>query len=134
MRSYIENHLGYFASPLKVFYWGPVFPRGDVPMTRQWGFKIIGDSDPIYDAEMITATLHFLTMLKIKQPIKLSQENPETAGISVDDLRMPSLAVPKRIESLSVLVKLPSSCWAKTNAAPVRQIHHKTKKIILYFN
>ncbi len=69
MRSYIENHLGYFASPLKVFYWGPVFPRGETSMIRQWGFKIIGDSDPIYDAEMITATLNFLNMLKIKQPL-----------------------------------------------------------------
>lgn len=69
VRSYIENRLGYYASPLKVFYWGPVFPGGDKAMTRQWGFKIIGDSDPIYDAEMITATLNFLNMLKIKQPI-----------------------------------------------------------------
>lgn len=69
MRSYIENHLGYYASPLKVFFWGPVFPGGETAMTRQWGFKIIGDSDPIYDAEMITATLNFLNMLKIKQPL-----------------------------------------------------------------
>ncbi|KKU94144.1 MAG: Histidine-tRNA ligase [Candidatus Jorgensenbacteria bacterium GW2011_GWA1_48_13] len=47
MRSYLENHLGYFSTPLKVF----------------------GDGDAVYDAEIILTTLSFFKALKLKEPI-----------------------------------------------------------------
>lgn len=63
MRAYLEHHLGYFFSPLKVFYNGPMF-RYEKPQAgrerelHQWGFEIIGDGDPFYDAQIILVTLN----------------------------------------------------------------------------
>ncbi len=71
MRSYLEHHLGYFASPLKVYYLGPMF-RYEKPQAlrgrqfHQWGMEIIGDNDPIYDGEVILATMDLLRSLKLK--------------------------------------------------------------------
>ncbi|MDI6734277.1 MAG: histidine--tRNA ligase [Patescibacteria group bacterium] len=71
VRSYIEHHLGYFASPLKVFYYGPMF-RYDRPQAgrerqfHQFGFEILSDNDPIYDGETILVVLDFLKSLKFK--------------------------------------------------------------------
>lgn len=74
MRSYLEHHLGYFSSPLKVFYCGPMFryerpQAGRERQFHQWGFEILGDSDAVYDAEIIVATLDFLGALKLKKPL-----------------------------------------------------------------
>jgi len=71
MRSYLEHHLGYFASPLKVFYYEPFFRHersqaGRYRQFHQWGFEIIGDGDPFYDGEIILASLDFLKALKLK--------------------------------------------------------------------
>ncbi len=72
MRSYLQNQLGYFASPLKVFYFGPFF-RYEKPQAgrerqfHQWGFEIIGDSDPVYDIEVILVCLDVFENLKIKE-------------------------------------------------------------------
>ncbi len=71
MRSYLEHHLGYFSSPLKVCYHGPMFryerpQAGRERQHHQWGFEIIGDSDPVYDGQIIFATLDFLRALKFK--------------------------------------------------------------------
>lgn len=70
MRAYLEHHLGYFASPLKVFYDGPMFryerpQAGRERQHHQWGFEIIGDGDPIYDVEIMLATLSLLKELKV---------------------------------------------------------------------
>ena len=74
MRSYLEHHLGYFSAPLKVYYYGPMFryerpQAGRERQHHQWGFEIIGDSDPVYDCQMILVTLDFLRALKIKDPV-----------------------------------------------------------------
>jgi histidyl-tRNA synthetase len=71
MRSYLEHHLGYFMTPLKVYYYGPMFryERPQAGRERQfhhWGFEIIGDSDPVYDVQVMLASINFLTALKIK--------------------------------------------------------------------
>ncbi len=71
IRSYLEHHLGYFMTPLKVFYQGPMFryerpQAGRERQFHQWGFEIIGDSDPVYDVQIILATLGFLNSFKIK--------------------------------------------------------------------
>ena len=69
LRSYIQHHLGYFASPLKVYHKGPVFRFGKVEPgmnreVRQWGFDIIGDNDAVYDIQVILASMEFLKLLK----------------------------------------------------------------------
>ncbi len=71
MRSYLEHHLGYFASPLKVFYYGPFFrydrpQKGRYRQFHQLGLEILGDSDTVYDVEIILATIDFLNSLKLK--------------------------------------------------------------------
>ncbi len=74
MRSYLEHHLGYFASPLKVYYVGPMFryerpQAGRERQFHQWGFEVIGDGDPLYDAEVIMATMDLLGALRLKNLI-----------------------------------------------------------------
>lgn len=71
MRSYLQHHLGYFSSPLKVYYYGPMFrqerpQQGRYRQFHQWGFEVIGDSDPVYDVQIMLAVLDFLKSLKIK--------------------------------------------------------------------
>lgn len=72
IRSYVEHHLGYFASPLKVFCYGTVFlhkksREEKKNSSHEWGFLIIGDGDPVYDIEVLTAALDFLKTLKFKR-------------------------------------------------------------------
>ncbi|MFH1162155.1 MAG: histidine--tRNA ligase [Candidatus Jorgensenbacteria bacterium] len=74
MRSYLEHHLGYFASPLKVFYCGPMFryerpQEGRYRQFHQWGVEVLGDGDSIYDGEVILAAMDFLKALKLKDPL-----------------------------------------------------------------
>ncbi|MEK7624710.1 MAG: histidine--tRNA ligase [Patescibacteria group bacterium] len=70
-RAYLEHHLGYYAHPLKVFYYGPMF-RYEQPQAgrwrqfRQWGFEILADNHSVYDAQIIFAIHRFLNLLKIK--------------------------------------------------------------------
>jgi len=71
VRSYLEHHLGYYSSPLKVFYYGPMFryerpQAGRERQFHQWGFEILGDADPVYDGEIILVALDFLKTLKFK--------------------------------------------------------------------
>ncbi|MEK7479255.1 MAG: histidine--tRNA ligase [Patescibacteria group bacterium] len=71
MRSFLLNHLGHFASPLRVCYTGPMFryerpQAGRYRQFHQWGFEIIGDPDPFYDAEVIMATLQVFYTLGLK--------------------------------------------------------------------
>ncbi|MDP3052706.1 MAG: histidine--tRNA ligase [bacterium] len=70
-RAYLENHMGYYAHPLKVFYHGQMLryeqpQAGRYRQHHQWGFEILGDSHPVYDAQIIFAIHRFLNLLKIK--------------------------------------------------------------------
>ncbi|MEX2436617.1 MAG: HisS family protein, partial [Candidatus Paceibacterota bacterium] len=72
MRSYIENQLGRFASPLKSYYKGAMFKKndsGEISQNHHWGFSIIGDGDVFYDIEIIMAVIDFLSEIKIKDPV-----------------------------------------------------------------
>ncbi len=71
VRSYLENHLGYFAAPLRVYYTGPMFryerpQAGRYRQLHQLGFEIIGDSDPVYDVQIILAVFAFLKEMRLK--------------------------------------------------------------------
>jgi len=72
MRAYIERGLSRVSQPLKVYYFGPAFRHENPQAGRyrefyQMGFETIGgESDPIYDAEVIVAGSRFLESLKIK--------------------------------------------------------------------
>lgn len=71
IRSYLENHLGYFALPLKVYYMGPMFryerpQAGRYRQLHQLGFEVVGDSDPVYDVQIILTAFSFLKNLGLK--------------------------------------------------------------------
>ncbi len=71
IRSYLEHHLGYFLTPLKVYYYGQMFryerpQAGRERQFHQWGFEIVGDSDPFYDVQIILTIISFFNALKIK--------------------------------------------------------------------
>jgi histidyl-tRNA synthetase len=72
MRSYLENRLNSFYSPLRLYTYGPVFiknRKGKKRQFRQFGFQIIGASNPVYDMEVIIAMFDLLSRLRIKNPI-----------------------------------------------------------------
>lgn len=76
MRAYLQHQLGYFSSPLKVSYYGPMFryekPQfGRARQFHQWGLEVIGDADPVYDVELILAALEFFRELKINKDVQL---------------------------------------------------------------
>lgn len=76
MRAYLQYQMGYFASPLKVSYYGPMF-RYEKPQFgrgrqfHQWGLEVIGDPDPVYDVELILAALELFRELKINKDVQL---------------------------------------------------------------
>lgn len=70
MRSYFQHHLSYGQQPLKLYSFGPMFryehpQAGRFRQFRQFGFEIIGDADPLYDAQIILLFWRFLRLLKI---------------------------------------------------------------------
>ena len=72
MRSYIQNQLGYFSLPLRAYYHGPMYrkgKKGEQQQFNEWGFEIIGDGAPVYDAEIVVTLLDFLKSLKINKPV-----------------------------------------------------------------
>ncbi len=71
LRSYIEHHLGYYASPLKVYHFGSVarqekLDNGKRCEVHQWGFDVVGDNDAVYDMQVILAAMEFLKLLKFQ--------------------------------------------------------------------
>lgn len=75
VRSYIQNNLHRLPQPAKLFYFGPVFRHGNPQAGRyrqfnQFGLEILGgESDPLYDAQIILTVYRFLEELKIKNLI-----------------------------------------------------------------
>ncbi len=72
IRSYVENNLASLGQPVKVFYEGSIFglshlmENDTVEEMHSAGFEIIdGDSDPVYDAQVILASYRVLESLKI---------------------------------------------------------------------
>ncbi len=71
VRAYLENRLGYYAQPLKVYYAGPMFryeqpQAGRFRQFHQVGFEVLGDSDPFYDLQILLSVSRFFNLLKIK--------------------------------------------------------------------
>ena len=75
MRAYIENGLDRMPQPSKLYYEGPMFryeqpQAGRLRQFHQVGFEVIGgESDPVYDAQVILVINKLLGNLKIKNLI-----------------------------------------------------------------
>lgn len=70
IRAYFQHHLSYGQQPLKVYSSGPMFryehpQAGRFRQFHQFNFDIVGDADPLYDAQIILLFWRFLQMLKI---------------------------------------------------------------------
>ncbi|MBI3671598.1 histidine--tRNA ligase [Candidatus Azambacteria bacterium] len=70
-RSYVENGMINLSQPVKLSYIGPMF-RYEQPQSgryrqfHQVGFEILGDQDPVYDAQIINVFLKFCAQLGLK--------------------------------------------------------------------
>ena len=64
VRAYIMHGMWNMVQPIKMWYWGPMF-RYDRPQAgrfrqfHQAGFEIIGDPDPVQDAELVLVAYNF---------------------------------------------------------------------------
>lgn len=70
-RAYIEHGMAHIPQPVKLYYFGPLYrheqpQEGRVRQFHQAGFEIIGgDSDPVYDAQIVAIAHRFLEEMKV---------------------------------------------------------------------
>ncbi len=72
IRSYIQHGMNSLVQPVKLFYYGPVFryerpQQGRERQFHQFGFEVIGNNSPCYDAMVISMFYNILKDLKIKK-------------------------------------------------------------------
>ena len=73
-RSYIENGMKFLPQPVKLWYFGPCFryerPQADrYRQFWQFGFEILGEKNPVIDAQIIQIFYNILKELKLKNLI-----------------------------------------------------------------
>lgn len=72
VRSYIQNGMGRLPQPVRLYYMSPVFRHENPQAGRyrelhQFGLEVLGgESDPVYDAQVIIAACRFFEELKLK--------------------------------------------------------------------
>ena len=77
VRAYIEHGMLNLPQPVKLFYWGPFF-RHDRPQAGryrqfwQFGFEVLGESDPIMDAELILLAHSFYQEIGLPVTIQVN--------------------------------------------------------------
>jgi histidyl-tRNA synthetase len=77
VRAYIEHGMVNQPQPVKLYYWGPFF-RHDRPQAGryrqfwQFGFEVIGECDPIIDAEMILLAHSFYREIGLPVTIQVN--------------------------------------------------------------
>lgn len=74
VRSYVENHLNQRGGSQKLYYIGPMFraerpQRGRQRQFHQFGLEVIGSSDPVADAEVISFMIHIFKKVGIKNTV-----------------------------------------------------------------
>lgn len=74
VRAYVEHHLGQRGGSQKLFYIGPMFraerpQRGRQRQFHQFGLEVIGSSDPVADAEVISFMIHIFNKVGIQNTI-----------------------------------------------------------------
>jgi histidyl-tRNA synthetase len=71
VRAYIEHGMQSLPQPVKLYYWGPMF-RYDRPQAGrfrefyQFGLELLGDNDPISDAQLIHTLMRYYQKLGLK--------------------------------------------------------------------
>ncbi|MAF14253.1 MAG: histidine--tRNA ligase [Parcubacteria group bacterium] len=86
VRAYINHGMISLPQPVKLYYWGPMFRRerpqsGRQRQFHQFGFEILGDDNPVIDAQIISITNNFY------QQIGLNQISIQVNSIGCPDCR-----------------------------------------------
>lgn len=73
-RAYIEHGMHTLPQPVKLWYWGPMFryespQRGRFRQFWQFGFELLGEADPVADAEIISISWRILEELGIRNTV-----------------------------------------------------------------
>jgi len=71
-RAYISHGMVNLSQPVKLYYFGPMFRRerpqsGRQRQFHQFGFEIVGDSNPVIDAQIIAITNNFFHQIGLDQ-------------------------------------------------------------------
>jgi len=71
-RAYISHGMVNLSQPVKLYYFGPMFRRerpqsGRQRQFYQFGFEIVGDSNPVIDAQIIAITNNFFQQVGLDQ-------------------------------------------------------------------
>ncbi len=75
VRSYIQNGMNKLPQPVRLYYISPVFRHespqaGRYRQLHQFGLEVLGgESDPVYDAQVIIAAYRFFEELRLKNAI-----------------------------------------------------------------
>lgn len=74
VRSYIEHGMQNLPKPVKLWYFGPFFryekpQAGRYRQLHQFGFEVIGEKDPVFDAQLVKIFINILEELKIKNTV-----------------------------------------------------------------
>ncbi len=70
-RAYINHGMINLPQPVKLYYWGPMFRRerpqaGRLRQFTQFGYEILGDDDPVIDAQVIAVVNNFFHDIGLK--------------------------------------------------------------------
>ncbi|MEX1014304.1 MAG: HisS family protein [Candidatus Paceibacterota bacterium] len=123
MRSYLENKLGRFSSPLRSYYIGSMYrkEKDNIKKFNEAGFSIIGDSDTFYDIEVIMALFDFLNEVKIKNPVlKINSSGCRVCRPSLEKKIKKHYRYHKK--------KLCDNCLIKYEKAPIYLLSCENKK------
>ena len=71
-RAYINHGMLSWPQPVKLYYWGPMFRRekpqaGRTRQFNQLGFEILGDANPVIDAQIIAVVSNFYHQIGLSE-------------------------------------------------------------------
>jgi len=72
VRAYINHGMLNQPQPVKLYYWGPMFRRekpqsGRLRQFHQFGFEVIGDNNPVIDAQLVVLAYNFYKQIGLNQ-------------------------------------------------------------------
>lgn len=129
-RSYIQHGMFNLPQPVKFWYMGPVFryekpQEGRFRQFSQFGFEILGDQDPAYDAQVIKMTLNVLKAIGLKD-----------IGVEINSIGCKACRNAYRKDLLSYyrsrVNKMCKDCKRRYKESPMRLLDCKEEECVEY--
>lgn len=129
-RSYIQHGMFNLPQPVKFWYMGPVFryekpQEGRFRQFSQFGFEVLGDQDPAYDAQVIKMTLNVLKAIGLKD-----------IGVEINSIGCKACRNAYRKELLSYyrsrVNKMCKDCKRRYKENPMRLLDCKEEECVEY--